>query len=68
MVATERPEGCSVVILNQLWESVRGDADPALVRQLACQFELAQAIHNSLKARMAMVPGRVTGHRQDIET
>jgi len=31
---TKDPEGCSVVILNRLWESVRADADPALVRQL----------------------------------
>jgi hypothetical protein len=28
---------------------VRGDADPALVRQLDCQFQLTQAIHVSLK-------------------
>ena len=46
---TNDPEGCSVVILDQLWESVRGDADPVLVRQLECQFQLAQAIHVSLK-------------------
>jgi hypothetical protein len=46
---TKDPEGCSVVILDRLWESVRGDADPALVRQLECQFQLAQAIHVSLK-------------------
>ena len=46
---TKDPEGCSVVILDRLWESVRGDADPALVHQLDCQFQLAQAIHISLK-------------------
>lgn len=46
---TKDPEGCSVVILNQLWESVRGDADPVLLHQLDCQFQLAQAIHVSLK-------------------
>ena len=46
---TKDPEGCSSVILNRLWESVRGDADPALVQQLDCQFQLAQAIHVSLK-------------------
>ncbi len=39
------PEGCSVVILKRLWESVRADADPGLVRQLDCQFEVARAIH-----------------------
>jgi len=39
------PEGCSVVIFERLWESVRADADPSLVRQLDCQFEVAQVIH-----------------------
>lgn len=43
------PEGCSVVILDRLWESVRADADSALVHQLDCQFQLAHAIHVSLK-------------------
>ncbi len=38
------PEGCSVVILERLWESVRADADPSVVRQLDCQFQVAQAI------------------------
>jgi len=42
---TNDPEGCSVVILNRLWESVRADADPALVRQIDCQFQLVQKIH-----------------------
>jgi Domain of unknown function (DUF6794) len=46
---TKDPEGCSSVILNRLWESVRGDADPGLVHQLDCQFQLTQAIHVSLK-------------------
>ncbi len=46
---TRDPEGCSVVIFNRLWESVRSDADPALVRQLDCQFQLVDSIHVSLK-------------------
>ena len=46
---TKNPEGCSGVILNRLWESVRGDADPALVHQLDCQFQLARSIHVRLK-------------------
>jgi uncharacterized protein DUF6794 len=41
---TKDPEGCSVVIFQRLWDSVRADADPALVRQLDCQFQLAKAI------------------------
>ena len=43
------PEGCSVVIFNRLWESVRSDADPSLVRQLDCQFQLAEAIQINYK-------------------
>ena len=39
------PEGCSVVIFERLWESVRANADRSLVRQLDCPFQLAQAIH-----------------------
>ena len=39
------PEGCSVVILDRLWESVRRDADPSLVRQLDCQFQVSDHIH-----------------------
>jgi hypothetical protein len=43
------PEGCSVVIFNRLWESVRSDADASLVRQLDCQFQLAEAIRINYK-------------------
>jgi hypothetical protein len=39
------PEGCSVVILERLWESVRNDADRSLVQELDCQFQVARAIH-----------------------
>ena len=46
---TRDAEGCSEVILDHLWDSVQGDADPALLRQLSCQFQLVQAIHVSLK-------------------
>jgi hypothetical protein len=46
---TKDPEGCSVVILDRLWETVRADADPVLVHQLDCQIQLAQTIHISLK-------------------
>jgi hypothetical protein len=56
---TKDPEGCSSVILNRLWESVRGDADPALVHQLDCQFQLAQAIHVSLKGFHQLTTGEM---------
>jgi hypothetical protein len=41
----QSPEGCSVVILNRLWDSVRSDADATLVRSLDCQFQIAESIH-----------------------
>jgi hypothetical protein len=46
---TQDPEGCSVVIFNRLWESVRADGDPTVVHQLDCQFQLFSTIHVNLK-------------------
>jgi hypothetical protein len=46
---TNDPEGCSVVIFNRLWESVRSDADLSLVQQLDCQFQLAETIQIKYK-------------------
>ena len=46
---TENPEGCSVVIFKRLWETIRHDADPALIQQLDCQFQLVDMIHVNLK-------------------
>lgn len=43
------PEGCSMVIFNRLWESLRAEADPGLVRQLDCQFQLADSIRINYK-------------------
>jgi hypothetical protein len=53
------PEGCSVVIFNRLWESVRSDADPSLVRQLDCQFQLAKSIHINRKEFYKMTTGEL---------
>lgn len=53
------PEGCSVVIFNRLWESVRSDADPSVVRQLDCQFQLAQSIHISEKGFYKLTTGEL---------
>jgi hypothetical protein len=39
------PDNCSGIIIGRLWDAVRSDADPELVRQLDCQFSLVQAIH-----------------------
>lgn len=51
------PEGCSGVIFDRLWESVRSDADPSLIRQLDCQFELAEAIHINFKGFPTLTTG-----------
>jgi hypothetical protein len=56
---TKDPEGCSSVILTRLWESVRGDADPELVQQLDCQFQLAKAVHVSLKGFHQLTTGEM---------
>ena len=53
------PEGCSVVIFNGLWESVRADADPLLVRQLDCQFQLAEAIRINYKGFYKLTTGEL---------
>jgi len=52
-------EGCSVVIFERLWESVRADADPSLVRQLDCQFQVAQAIHINEAAFYKLTTGEL---------
>jgi hypothetical protein len=56
---TNDPEGCSVVILNRLWESVRGDADLSLVRQLDCQFQVAKAIRINPKGFHKLTTGEL---------
>jgi len=65
---TKDPEGCSVVIFKRLWESVRRDADPALVSQLDCQFQLVQTLHVSLKGFHGMTTrGMVQGLQAQID-
>jgi hypothetical protein len=53
------PEGCSVVIFDRLWESVRSDADPALVQRLDCQFKLAEAIQINYKGFRNLTTGEL---------
>jgi hypothetical protein len=53
------PEGCSVVIFNRLWESVRADADPSLVRQLDCQFQITQSIQINEKGFYKLTTGEL---------
>jgi hypothetical protein len=60
----ENPEECSVVIFNRVWDSVRADADPALVRQLDCQFQLVQTIHVSIKGFHGMTTSEMVKHLQ----
>jgi hypothetical protein len=60
----ENPEECSVVIFNRVWDSVRADADPTLVRQLDCQFQLVQTIHVSVKGFHGMTTGEMVKRLQ----
>ena len=39
------PDDCSGIILGKLWDVVRSEADPEVVRQLDCQFRLTEAIN-----------------------
>ncbi len=43
------PDNCSGIILDRLWDAVRAEADPKLVSQLDCQFNLAETIHIDYK-------------------
>jgi hypothetical protein len=38
------PDSCSGIIIDKLWDAVRADADPNLVRQLDCQFQLTETV------------------------
>lgn len=40
----DHPDHCSGVIFRRLWDSVREDADPSLVHDLDCQFQLLEII------------------------
>jgi len=53
------PEGCSVVIFNRLWDSVRADADPELVKQIDCQTHLAESIHINPKGFRKLTLGKL---------
>ena len=41
---TKDPEGCSVVILEAMWDKVQAQTDPALQASLQCQFATMQKI------------------------
>lgn len=38
------PDDCSWIIFGRLWDAVRSEADPELVRRLDCQFQLSETI------------------------
>lgn len=61
---TNDPEGCSVVILDRLWASVRSDADPEVVRQLECQFQLTEAIRINYKDFYKLTTGQLIKQMQ----
>ncbi len=59
------PEECSMVIFNRLWESVRSDADPTLVRALDCQFQLTQQIRIKEKGFHKLTTGEMIKSLQE---
>jgi hypothetical protein len=55
----KHPEDCSGVIFEHLWEDVRSDSNPDLIRQLDCQFRLAEAIHIKYKGFDRLTTGQL---------
>jgi hypothetical protein len=53
------PEECSSIIFDRLWQAVRADADPGLVRRLDCQFTLIERIQINYKGFGKLTVGRM---------
>ncbi len=53
------PDNCSGIIIGRLWDAVRAEADPELVRQLDCQFSLVKAIRINYQRFDGMTTGRL---------
>lgn len=62
---THHAEECSSIIFERLWESVREDADPELVRKLDCQFRLIEGIQIEYKGFYALRIGEVLKRVQE---
>jgi len=52
-------EACSGIIFERLWERVREDADPLLVKRLDCQFQLIEEAQINYKGFYSLRIGEV---------
>jgi Domain of unknown function (DUF6794) len=61
----KHPDACSGIIIYRLWEAVRADADPGLVKQLDCQFQLAEAVQINYAKFDQFTTGQLLNALQD---
>jgi len=59
------PDICSGIIIGKLWEAVRADADPSLVKQLDCQFQLTEAVQINYAKFHQFTTGQLLNALQD---
>ena len=59
------PEECSSIIFEQLWQSLRAGADPELIRQLDCQFQLTERIEINYKGFDNLTLGKMLNSVQE---
>jgi len=59
------PDICSGIIIEKLWEAIRADADPSLVKQLDCQFQLTEAVQINYAKFDQFTTGQLLNALQD---
>lgn len=62
---TDDAEECSGVLFERLWEAVREEADPGLVRELDCQFALIEEIQVEYRGFRDLRVGELLGSLQE---
>jgi len=56
---------CSGIIIGKLWDAVRADADPSLVKQLDCQFQLTDSVQINYAKFGQFTTGQLLNALQD---
>jgi len=59
------PEECSGIIFHRLWESIRREADPELVKKLDCQFQMLDEIKIDYRGFYALRLGEMLQRMQE---
>jgi hypothetical protein len=59
------PDNCSGIIIVKLWDAVRADADPDLVRRLDCQFQLIDGLQINYSNFDQFTTGQLLNTLQD---